>query len=408
MHAPPADDPLLRFLLAYGRAYLGCGGPTSRLEDDVMSLGRAQGQATECFATPTGLFVTCQVEGGPPRTALTRIRTASLHLGRLCALERLYQALLQGRVPITQALDELEKIGAHSEYHPLVQVAAAFVAGAAVSFEGYRHPVAALVSGGLTVLTWLLTGGLLRRIRSATFKEFLGAFVALFAAAALRPLIPLPAEAFSTGSLLMLVPGLMLTTAIAELADRNLVSGTAKLMQALLTLLALGLALLLVQELIHALGWPSLLKLPRAKAHPGSGWAGLSAAVSLTGFGVLFQVPLRYLIGAPVVGMLGWLPVTYLGPSRLGVAAPLIGSFAVGSAGLILAQLLRIPSQLFTVPGILTLLPGMLAFISFRSFALGELGAGTERGFQVVVSAISVVFGLAVARIFDWRRGEGA
>lgn len=405
--APAADDRLLRFLLDYGRAYLGCGGPTSRLEDDVMSLGRALGHGTECFATPTGIFITCQRDGEAPRTALARIRDSSIDLGRLVALERLYAALLgRGAAPLTleEGAVELARLTARVEYRTPSLIGAAFIAGAAFSLEAYRNVPAALCSGAIAVLTWLLTARLLQPLRSGALKDFLGACVALFLAAALRRVIPLPAEAFSTGALLLLVPGLMLTTAISELADRNLVSGGAKLMQALLTLLALGLALLLVQELALALGWPSLLKLARPRPR-GSGWAWLSTAVSLTSFAVLFQVPRRYLLGAPLVGLLGWWCIMRLGPTRFAVTAPLVGSLAVGAAGLILGRLLRTPSQLFTVPGILTMLPGMLAFISFRSFVVGQQGAGAELAFQVVVSAVSIVFGLLLARSVERLRG---
>ena len=41
----------------------------------------------------------------------------------------------------------------------------------------------------------------------------------------------LPPEAFAVGSIALLVPGLTLTTAISELADQNLASGTTKLMK---------------------------------------------------------------------------------------------------------------------------------------------------------------------------------
>ena len=93
--------------------------------------------------------------------------------------------------------------------------------------------------------------GLFQNVKDISVAELRANTTALAKLAALcQILMPAPFEAYSIGGLVVLVPGLALTTAIAELADQNLVSGTAKLMQAVLTLLALGLAYMLFQNQI--------------------------------------------------------------------------------------------------------------------------------------------------------------
>ncbi|MEW6055057.1 MAG: threonine/serine exporter family protein [Bdellovibrionota bacterium] len=390
---------LLSFMSEYGRAYLQSGGPTSRLEEALSSLGRKFDHPSEVFATPTGIFTSCIDETGHTHTSLSRIKETGMNLGRLCWLENIFEDVYSRKITIAQANKILNsKVVQKSPYPFWQNVLAALVLGFSLSFSAFQSFTAAVASGLISMATWWISGpGLKSQISSSIFRDFVGCTVTLGLAALFQMLRPAPFEAYTIGGIIVLVPGLALTTAIAELADQNLVSGTAKLMQAILTLLALGLAYMLFQELSASMG---LMPAPSSGPRPVSILAGMAGVlVAVTCFGVLFKVPMKSLPWAALTGVLGWLVLRSFSATPYYVSASYLASFTVGTVSLWIANRYKVPSQLFSVPGILAMLPGMLALNSMRSFALGHDASGLDLGVRVILTAGSIVFGLFTARI---------
>lgn len=383
----------------YGRAYLSCGGPTSRLEENLSNIGRKFGFPTEVFATPTGIFVSCVDVDGSSRTTMVRIKDGAMNLGRLCWLEGIFEDVMKGKISMGQANKILHSKAALRPPYTLKQSAlASFIFGFALSYPNFRLLVPALVCACITAATWWVAGpGLRNKIPSAIFRDFMGAIVTLVFAAFCQVLMPAPFEAFTIGGLVVLVPGLALTTAISELADQNLVSGTAKLMQAILTLLALGLAYMLFHDLSEAL---HLTIAPSASTHPlPFVLSALGLLVSVSCFCILFRVPRASLPWASLTGLLGWSIFGFFNSPDYIVIATFAASLCVGLVSLTLSKRFKVPSQIFSVPGIVALLPGMLALTSIRSFATGNQSYGLELGMRVALTAGSIVFGLFTARI---------
>ncbi|MBI3557982.1 MAG: threonine/serine exporter family protein, partial [Deltaproteobacteria bacterium] len=181
------------------------------------------------------------------------------------------------------------------------------------------------------------------------------------------------------------------------LADQNLVSGTAKLMQAILTLLALGLAYMLFHDLsdsLHLLPAPSTPQRPLSMAI-----STFAILVSVSCFGILFKVPPRALPWATLTGLLGWLVLRLFSSADYLVAASFLGSLSVGLVSLTLGWRYKVPSQVFSVPGMIAMLPGMLALTSMRNLAMGQQAHGINLAFRVAITAGAIVFGLFTARI---------
>ena len=403
MKSSPKDRAILDFMLLYAKLYLSSGGPTSRLEDSLIRIGALYGRLTEVFATPTGVFVTLNdpTNDDDPKTALLRIRDSGTDLGKLCLLERVFDGLMERQLDLKLAQAMLVSPEfSRSTYRSAFTALAAFLVGVACSFQAYQRLGAALASGLITVIIWFITNTVLKRQGSnPIFSDFAGAFLTLVLAACAHALLkPLAVEAYAIGGIVMLVPGLALTTAIAELAEQNLVSGTAKFMQATLALLALGLAYLLFQQLSFSTGLRSVLQ-PVALKSQTHWLSALAIVVNISCFGVIFRVPPGALIWSTFTGLAGLACFHNLIDTRAAAAAPYVAAVAVGIVSLGFGRLSRLPSQVFSVPGIVSLLPGMLALNSFRYFASGDSNSGIDFTFQVAVTAVSIVFGLMTARI---------
>ncbi|NUM87573.1 MAG: threonine/serine exporter family protein [Bdellovibrionales bacterium] len=391
---------LLEFLLTWAREYQAANGPTTRLEERLTQTGRAWGYATEVFATPTGVFLSLHRPDEEPHTALTRVKGTRTDLSRLCLLERVMDSLLARKITLRTALEALSSaLSAVGHYRSWHGGLAALVAGFAVSYGYYQRTDVGLVAAAITLLTWSVTFAFTRKnIGNPVFSDFMAIFLALLAAAGAHWILPVSVEAYAVGALVLLVPGLLITSAVAELADMNLVSGTAKLMQGFLSLLALALAWFLFTELSAALGMAHKMA-PAVPRTPHLWVAALAMGVSATAFGVLYRVPPRSLLPAAACGFAGWAILKAMAVTPVAGAGTYLASVTVGLMALTVSRLSGLPSQVYSVPGISALLPGMIALSSFRHFLSGDESQGMEFAAHMGITAISIVFGLITARI---------
>jgi len=394
---------ILELMLLYSKQYLGSGGPTSRLEESLSRLGDSWKLQTEAYGTPTGIFITVKEKDADsdPKTALVRIKEAGTDLGRLCKLEKIYIDLLAGSTSPFQALQTLKDESWQMSAYSKVQMAsAAFLAGFGLCYTSYQKLVPSLLCATITAMIWFLSNVFFKRhLGNPIFTDFASAFFTLVLAAICQALVfPLSIEAYALGGIVLLVPGLALTTSISELADQNLVSGTAKFMQAILALLALGLAYLLFQQFASSWDLQSVLQPVVTKSQVK--WISLlGVALNVSCFGIIFKVPPKALAWSTLTGLCGWAVLDMTSNSRLSAAAPFLASVVVGNLSLTFGRVFRLPSQVYSVPGIVAMLPGMLALNSVRFFASGDQDTGISFLFKVAVTAVSIVFGLMTARI---------
>jgi len=195
-------------------------------------------------------------------------------------------------------------------------------------------------------------------------------------------------------ALVFLLPGLVLTIALTELATRNLISGTGRFTWAFLLFLQLGFGV--------ALGRRVDLLLP---AGPGAvppmvlpTWATFPALVVITlTLAVLFKARLKdagwiLLAGALSYGG-GRLGAGLLGP-ELGA---FLGALALGLGSNLFARVFRRPSVITTIPGVMLLVPGSIGFRSLESLLARDVVAGIGTAFNVVMVGVALAAGLLFA-----------
>lgn len=380
------------FVIDLGTALLRQGVPAHRVEDTLGLVSNLLGLEGQFFCVPTGIIASFGAPGAQ-RGGFVRVRPGGFDLTRMVRLDALVAAVVRGQLPPTHAAAGLQAIlAAPARYGaPQLILAEAVAAGSAAPFFGgglLEGAVAAVIGASMAAL-----GIALNRRRASHLFAPIGATLAA-AMAHLAPLVtgPLRVDVVVVSGLLVLLPGLTLTTAVAEVATRNLVSGTARLTVALLTLLELGFGV--------ALGSQAGALMPAtdlAPITPGLGVEALALLASAVAFVVLFQARLRdaHLVVAGVV-------VAYCG-ARMGAAlmGPELGAFLgallVGLASSAVARLADRPAQLALVPGVLMLVPGSLGFSSVRGMLRAETVQAVDAAFHTGIIAIAIVVGLLAA-----------
>jgi uncharacterized membrane protein YjjP (DUF1212 family) len=381
-------------VLTLAKLMAAYGIPAYRLEEAAASCARHLGLDAQFFATPTAVFASIG-EPGNQRTHLVRLEPGEVNLEKQSQVDAVLRDLLADAVGVDAALGRLDKVVAEpSHYGPGLMVAAQATASvtAAVFFGGgWREVLAAGIVGFIVGVICVLAG--LDR-RMARLMDFGAGFAAAFFAAALAATMhPISASLVALAGVIVLVPGLTLTTAVAELATRNLASGTARLMGALTIFVSIGFGVAIGQKSgAFVFGQAS------APPDPLPGWAEIVALVlAPVALAVLFRAGLRDLkviLPAGVIGFVGARAgAAWLGP-ELGVC---VGAFAVTLASNIWARLADRPTAVPGVPGIMLLVPGSLGFRSVTSFVDADTIGGVQAASSMVLVAVGLAVGLLLA-----------
>jgi uncharacterized membrane protein YjjB (DUF3815 family) len=275
-------------------------------------------------------------------------------------------------------------------------VAFGLASGAACRFlnGGLREIVVATFIGLVIGLLALVAA---HAPRFGRIFEPVASFVASLVAGALAAgVLPFSVFTATLAGLIVLLPGLTLTTAMTELATRHLVSGTARLSGAFITLFAMAFGVALGTRLGGEL-------FGAAPAVAPVGLPDWTSYVALVMAPLCFTVILRaeprdapWIILAGALGVGGGRLGAQLFGLELGM---FVGSLTVGIAGSVYGRLADRPIAVVTVPGILLLVPGSIGFRSLTSLMERQVVAGVETAFTMVITAMALVAGLLIANV---------
>ncbi len=400
------DHAAVGFVMAVGRALHRHGAPTTRIEQAMEAIAARLGLEVHVFAAPTQL----QAAFGPlgdQHTQLLRLQPGSVELGKRARVDQLVQRFLAGEVELEQAATNLERIEAAAPpYGAGLEVACFALSSAAAArfLDGALADVAASSVVGLCV--GVLVQLAARRAWLGRLLEFAAALLASLLAVLLAHLVSLGEDTVQVyvvtlAGLIVLLPGLALTTAMSELAARHLVAGTARFMGAILGFLSLGFGVALGAQLLRALP-----PLPEARPASLPDWTLFAAlVVAPVSFTVLLRArraDLGWIVLAGALAFAGARLGTILFGPELGA---FLGAFMLGASSRILARVRRVSSAVTLVPGILLLVPGSVGFASFQALLERDVVSGVETAFRMLLTAIALAGGLLAANTLVDGRG---
>jgi uncharacterized membrane protein YjjP (DUF1212 family) len=393
-------DPIaVGFVLQLARALHAHGYSAQRLENILGATSDRLGLAGHrFFSMPTQIMAAFGPEA-QQRTALLRVEPGEVNLGKLAALEQVSLDVAYGRASLREGMTEIARIvAAPSPYGPaLTTLSFGVLSGAVCQFlgGGWREIVVATVLGlGLGLFALYAE----RHQRVSRVFETLAAFLISLTALALARLVgPISIFVATLSGLIVLMPGLLLTTAITELATRHLASGTLRLSSAFMTLLGIVFGVALGTRIgITLFGVPDSTVLTA----PLPGWVApvailLAAACSVV---ILRADPkdAPWIIAAGVLGVVAG----RFGAVKLGIELGMfVAAFGVALASSAFERWRHRPAPVVLVPGILLLVPGSIGYRSMSSLLERNTVAGIDNAFSMILTAVSLVAGLLIAGV---------
>jgi uncharacterized membrane protein YjjP (DUF1212 family) len=378
------------------------GTTAARLENALDTVGRKLGLDADVWSSPTAIILSLteftKAGAAPPQNLVRvlRLTPGDINLRTLCAVDDIAERVISGELNAESGARALTLASAPVAIKRLwLETVLGFTLAstgvAALLRAAWVEILLAATIGAVLALLCLTLGS---RRRFVSGLDAICAIVAAFLVTCAAHFFVMDYRRALLASVIVLIPGLGITSAAAEIATQHLVSGTARMAGALATLLKLAFGALVGAELAKLLGMTAQIGVPQPTPE-WIAWAGL--LVSATSFAVLFKA----------------LPKDYplaMGAAMLGYASTRIGGdlygaeFGVFFAGLIVAltaniyaRLSRRPGALIRLPGIILLVPGSVGFKSLFFVFQKDVFLGLDTAISMLLLVISLVAGLLLA-----------
>ncbi|KAJ1801742.1 pheromone-regulated protein prm10 [Coemansia sp. RSA 2399] len=391
------------FLLVASRALMAFGAPLHRLEANLIAIAlNLDVEAT--FAALPGIILITFGDEDTRSSETYVVRVASGYdMHRLGRTNRVIRRVLKSRITVGQGVRNLERILATPPIYPWWIMIADYVLCSfficPLFWKGsWTDAGVSAMIGFIVGLLQLLAG---RFANYANLFEISSAFIVSFIAALLQDYICFGPVSFS--GVVMLLPGLALTTSIIEMASRNMISGTVRLVFAMSRCFFLGYGISVGATLgtrvlgrstdVDLLGSDSM-----GKCIDGLNkfwWFLFLPAVALC-FNVSISAHWRQWPMMVFSACLAYTVSYFAGLSTaLSSLAPAIAAFAMGLFGNILASFSNHRSAVEPIlGGVQLLVPGSLGLKTVLTFITNS---GTSSGsflYNIFSTSLSIAAGL--------------
>lgn len=223
--------------LEAGRILLRNGGEIFRVEETICHICRRfHVENVDTFTLSHGIIISVKLPDGDTYTRVKHIPLSGSHLEVVDAVNTLSREISAGKVGVDEAFERLEEIEKIPPKKWYLQVLAAGMGSGCFGFllqAGVLESVMAFVIGCILYL-WVL---LAKRHRMSKILVNIagGAFITA-QALLIQRLFPMPLklDGMIIGAIMPLVPGMAFTNAIRDIADSDFLSGTVRMIDALL------------------------------------------------------------------------------------------------------------------------------------------------------------------------------
>jgi uncharacterized membrane protein YjjP (DUF1212 family) len=385
------------FVVELARRLHAYGTSAQRLEGAITQVAQRLGLHCEAWVNPTGIIVSfgggLGTEGGPENTRVLRMPPGDIDLRKLCAADAIAERVLAGELDLASGRAALRALDRPPRRR--AQALAVFSFGltsgsvAALLRTGWPDIVtAALIGWGIGVL-YLLAGS---RPRLSEALDALSALLATTLAVLVATFIaPLAVKPVIIASLIVLLPGLTLTIAVAELSSQHLVSGTARFAGAVVVLLKLAFGTVAALQITALIGWQPIEPAPAVMPW-WIEWVALGCAAYA--FAVLFRADWRDYPLVIAAACMAYLASRFGGQAMGNEAGVFFAGLLVSAVSNLYARLANRPGALLRVPGIILLVPGSIGFRTLSSAFERDVLLSIDTGFTLLAMLIALVAGL--------------
>lgn len=246
-------DRALTLVMDCGQAMLANGGEVFRAQETMRIMAHSLGVADfHVYVLTNGIFASAK---GGSVSAVRHVPSISINLRRVEAINAISRRVADGALSLSSAELEFRRAASAPPFSPvLICLASCIGAGCdAVLFGG---GAAEMLCGALAgLLEAILSAVLIRHGVSRVFRDILASMAGTMLALTADLLYPPLSVNFTIiGALMVLTPGVSMTMGIRDIINGDYLSGTIRLVDALLVAGCLAVGVTLGYTVMNALG----------------------------------------------------------------------------------------------------------------------------------------------------------
>lgn len=388
----------IRFIIQLGKALHSCGASSHRVEKHLGNVTTMLGLHGYFLFTPTGCtFVFWLDDEYDQHVHIERVEPSGMNLGRLWMIDSLIETFGQGKISFEEGASRLTEITQMPPLYSIWLRGLAWITAtssfAALLSSSWND---VFVSALLSLVTFLLYSLSLRHTRFVPLMTIVAPFISgILAQAIYASGIPINVSFVILSSIITFIPGISLTDAMSEISSHQLISGSSRMVDAIMSLLLLLFGAVMgvsVASLLFKNGSVDQAWLmPSGKTWP----AVVMLSLSLT---ILLNISYRNCLWGLFACIVAFGTAKSTGHMFGATTGVFLGSLAVGLFSNFFARLMKAPASILSTQGIILLVPGSTTYIILNQWFSGtQVLPQADTSSQVIMIFTALVAGLLIA-----------
>ncbi len=402
-------DKVVALAIGVGCELLSSGCPVGRVEMAVDYMCKAFGAVeVNVFVIPSMIFTCIKIEDGSEISQMKRLYSVSNNFSRMQIFNQLSRDICDHNYTLDEAVQMLAHLKRKSCSGKLVAtISGGIASGSLAVFYGGSliDAVPALFIGALMAFLSCILSRLAFNGYARTFiLSLIGGVLSTLTCWLIR-LTGLYSNlsAVMMGTIMIVIPGLMLSNAVRDLFTGDIYSGTFELLNAIITTLAIVAGYAVAMMGFRAIS-PGIVDVSQPPARSGELaeylYRILSCITGTLAFTIYFGGSPKKLLPSEINSMVTF--GVYLVMERF-VGNEFINTVVATVAAAILSEVFartfKAPSVIFFVPGIIILVPGRSLYYTVSNIVSGNSSQSLVWGTNTLMSIVGIAVGIIIVTL---------
>ena len=386
-------EEILDVAMEIGVNLLQCGAEIRRVEETITYICKAYG-ATEIdvFAIPSLIIATIVVEGQTYTTKVKRNLDVTTDLFRLEKYNKLSRKICKDKPSLAEVKEEVNTIKNLKDYNIfLLYLGAIFSAGGFALFFG--GTILDGIAAGLVAIPMFM----FLRLQKKTFNQFVHTLICaliggFFSVVACWIGLADNLSYVMSGAIMIIIPGLAIGTSIRDIMSNDVLSGSVRLFQAVVSSMAIAAGF---SAFAHLYSGPVEMNVIV------EWWVVLlTAFIATCGFAIMFNNKYKHLLIVSVCGVISCAAYffTNLAIDNLFISV-MIGSMVSTLIAEVLARTLKSPTTVFLMPAIIPFVPGAMLFFMMYNLINGNMAECYRNLSGLAQASLGIAVGIILASV---------
>lgn len=399
-------DKVLAVAIEIGCGLLGSGCPVGRVEIAVDYVCRAYGAAEVNVSTfPSMIMAGVRLADGSEVSQLKRVHSISNNFSKMEAYNQLSRDICKNKYPLEKSEELVKELRTkHNQGKIITALSGGIGAGAFTVFYGGSliDAVPAAFIGGLMAYLSCVFAGLAFNGYARTFMLSLtgGILCTVFCWLIRLTGLHCTLSTVMMGTIMIVIPGLLMCNAIRDLFSGDTYSGTSELLTAIITTLAIvagyGVPMVVLKVIVD-----NSEPIARSGMLADYLYRIIACFIGTAAFTLFFGGSFKKLIPSSVNAMVTFgvylLMEAFVGNEFLDV---LVATLVAATLSEIFARTLKAPAIIFFVPGIIIFVPGRSLYLAVSNLISGNAAEALVWGKSMGNILLGIVVGLIIITLF--------